>query len=109
MRILTRRTEESLTVMRGLGLQTSTTSSIYLRTPTTTFIPSTSIQDIFIHEAFKGFEVRYYLAVVVKQGKHVVVVFPTMLPRREILERVWRGSRACLWDRPTVEKDRVTK
>jgi phosphatidylinositol glycan class H protein len=95
--------------MRGLGLQTTTTSSIYLRTPTTTFIPTTSIQDIFIHEAFRGFEVRFYLAVVVKQGKDVVVVFPTMLPRRAILESVWRGSRACLWDRLAVERNHVTK
>ncbi|KAF1969244.1 hypothetical protein BU23DRAFT_653257 [Bimuria novae-zelandiae CBS 107.79] len=91
-------TEESLTVLRGLGLQTSTTSSIYLRTPTTRFIPTTSVQDIFIHEAFKGFEVRFYLAVVVKGEEDVVVVFPRLLPRRGVLEKVWRGSRACLWE-----------
>lgn len=90
--------EESLTVLHGLGLQTSTTSSIYLRAPTTRFIPTTSIQDIFIHEAFKGFEVRFYLAVVVKGEEDVVVVFPRLLPRRAILEEVWRGARACLYE-----------
>ncbi|KAL5421034.1 hypothetical protein PMIN04_005943 [Paraphaeosphaeria minitans] len=91
-------TEESLLVLRGLGLQTSTTSSIYLRTPTTRFIPTPSVQDIFIHEAFKGFEVRFYLAVVVKGEEDVVVVFPRLLPNRGILEDVWRGSRRCLWE-----------
>ncbi|OAG11746.1 uncharacterized protein CC84DRAFT_1133758 [Paraphaeosphaeria sporulosa] len=90
--------EESLLVLRGLGLQTSTASSIYLRTPTTRFIPTTSVQDIFIHEAFKGFEIRFYLAVVVKGEEDVVVVFPRLLPRRGILEEVWRGSRRCLWE-----------
>lgn len=96
--------EESLTVIRGLGLQISTRSSIYLRTPTTRFIPTTSVQDIFIHEAFKGFEVRFYLAIVVKGEEDVVVVFPRMLPRRAILETVWRGSRACLWEGVSANK-----
>lgn len=90
--------EESLTVLRGLGIQTSTTSSTYLQAPTTRFIPTTSIQDIFIYEAFKGFEVRFYLAVVVEGEEDVVVVFPGLLPKRAILEEVWRGARKCLWE-----------
>jgi phosphatidylinositol glycan class H protein len=68
--------EESLLVLRGLGIQTSTSSPTYLSTATTRFIPTTSIQDIFIHEAFKGFEVRFYLAIVVEGEEDVVVVFP---------------------------------
>ena len=72
--------EESLTLLRGLGVQTSTTSSTYLQTPTTRFIPTTSIQDIYIHEAFRGFEVRFYLAIVVEGEQSVVVVFPSLLP-----------------------------
>jgi phosphatidylinositol glycan class H protein len=102
--------EETLTVLRGLGIQTSTTSHTYLQAPTTRFIPTTSIQDIFIHEAFKGFEVRFYLAVVVEGEEDVVVVFSSLLPKRAILEEVWRGSRKCLWEGkdkiiPTVELD----
>ncbi|KAI9765150.1 MAG: hypothetical protein M1840_007743 [Geoglossum simile] len=69
-------TEESLLVIRGLGIQTSTTSSTYLSTSATRFIPTNLIQDIFIHEAFKGFEVKFYLAVVVEGEEEVVVVFP---------------------------------
>lgn len=69
-------TEESLLVLRGLGIQTSSSSSTYLSTSVTRFIPTTAIQDIFIHEAFKGFEVRFYLAIVVEEEEDVVVVFP---------------------------------
>lgn len=68
--------EESLLVIRGLGIQTSTSSNTYLSKATTRFIPTTQIQDIVIHEAFKGFEVRFYLAVIVEGEPSVVVVFP---------------------------------
>ena len=95
---LIQRVEESLTILRGLGVQTSTTSSTYLQTPTTRFIPTTSIQDVFIHEAFKGFEVRFYLMIVVEGEEEVVVVFPRLLPRRGTLEIVWRGVRGGLWE-----------
>ena len=69
-------TEESLLIIRGLGVQTSTSSPSYLWTSSTRFIPTSSIQDIFIHEAFKGFEVRFYLSIVVEGEEDVVVVFP---------------------------------
>ncbi|CZT21077.1 related to phosphatidylinositol N-acetylglucosaminyltransferase, putative [Ramularia collo-cygni] len=91
-------TEESLLVIRGLGVQTSTSSPTYFWTSSTRFIPTSSIQDIFIYEAFKGFEVRFYLSIVVEGEEDVVVVFPSLLPRREILEQVWRGARACLYE-----------
>lgn len=75
-----------------------------MRPATTRFIPTTSIQDIFIHEAFKGFEVRFYLAIVVKGEEDVVVVFPRLLPRREILEDVWRGAKKTLYGRGSIVK-----
>ncbi|KAH0832572.1 hypothetical protein AYO21_06034 [Fonsecaea monophora] len=68
--------EESLLVLQGLGIQTSTSSRYFFTGPTTTFIPTTQIQDIVIHEAFKGLEVRFYLAVIVEGATEVVVVFP---------------------------------
>ena len=72
-------TEESLLVIRGLGIQTSTSSNTYLSKATTRFIPTTQIQDIVIHEAFKGFEVRFYLAVIVEGEQDAVVVFPVRI------------------------------
>lgn len=76
--VITRRgyTEESLLVIRGLGVQTSTSSPSYLSAASTRFIPTNMIQDIFIYEAFKGFEVKFYLAIVVEREQDVVVVFP---------------------------------
>ena len=68
--------EESLLVLRTLGIQTRTLSTSYLLPSTVRFIPTSQIRDVFIHEAFKGFEVRYYLAVVVEGEEEVVVVFP---------------------------------
>lgn len=118
-------TEESLLVIRGLGVQTSTSGPSYLWSSSTSFIPTSAIQDILIHEAFKGFEVRFYLSIVVEGEEDVVVVFPVgsafllcypfswrasvltmcgmqkILPRREILEDVWRGARACLYEPKT--------
>ena len=57
-------------------MQTSTSAPTFLSTSSARFIPTTLIQDIFIHEAFKGFEVRFYLAIVVEGEEDVVVVFP---------------------------------
>lgn len=110
-------------MLRGLGVQTSTSSLIYFMPAVTRFIPATRIQDIVIHEAFRGFEVRFYLAIIVEGESEVVVVFPVsesrmpfqgragffdsalltvpmqnLLPRRLILEEVWKGSRRCLYD-----------
>lgn len=72
-------TSESLLVIRGLGVQTSTSSPSYLWPSSTRFIPTSSIQDIFIYEAFKGFEVRFYLSIVVEDEEDAVVVFPVSL------------------------------
>ncbi|TVY52604.1 Phosphatidylinositol N-acetylglucosaminyltransferase subunit gpi15, partial [Lachnellula suecica] len=91
-------TTESLLVLRGLGIQTSTSSATYLSSATTRFIPTEKIQDILVNEAFRGFEVRYYLVIVVEGEQEVVVVFPQLLPRRSIVETVWRGGRGVLFE-----------
>ncbi|RDA91689.1 hypothetical protein CP533_2338 [Ophiocordyceps camponoti-saundersi (nom. inval.)] len=96
--------QESLLVLRGLGVQTTEQSPSYLGRPATRFIPTEKIQDIFINEAFRGFEVRYYLIVVVEGESDVVVVFPGLLPPRQIVETVWRGARECLYERRAEEK-----
>ena len=69
-----------------------------MSTATTRFIPTEKIQDILVNEAFRGFEVRYYLVVVVEGEEDVVVVFPRLLPRRVIVEDVWRGVRGALFE-----------
>jgi phosphatidylinositol glycan class H protein len=91
-----------LTLLRGLGVQTSSSSGMFFKGPSSRFIPTSLIQDIIIHEAFRGFEVRFYLAIVVVGEEDVVVVFPGLLPRRAILEEVWRGARKCLWENESM-------
>ncbi|KAI1174538.1 GPI-GlcNAc transferase complex, PIG-H component-domain-containing protein [Nemania sp. FL0916] len=98
--LLSRRlhTTESLLVLRGLGIQTrSTRDSVLAGSAATRFIPTSKIQDVLVNEAFRGFEVRYYLVVVVEGEADVVVVFPKLLPRAKVVERVWRGVRECLY------------
>ncbi|KAK3901125.1 phosphatidylinositol N-acetylglucosaminyltransferase subunit gpi15 [Staphylotrichum tortipilum] len=91
-------TTESVLVLRGLGIQTSTTSGGGGWGVQTRFIPTEKIRDVLINEAFRGFGVRYYLVVVVEGEEDVVVLFPGLLPRRRIVEAVWRGVRGCLWE-----------
>lgn len=92
-------TAESLLVLRGLGIQTSSTGGTFLTgTGSTRFIPTEKICDVLINEAFLGFEVRYYLVVVVEGEEELVVVFPRLLPGRRIVEAVWRGVRGCLYE-----------
>jgi phosphatidylinositol glycan class H protein len=91
-------TTESLLVLRGLGIQTSSASGTFLTGTATRFIPTEKICDVLINEAFKGFEVRYYLIVVVDGEEDLVVVFPRLLPGRRIVEAVWKGVRGCLYE-----------
>ena len=96
---------ESLLVLRGLGVQTSESPASYFASTATRFIPTEKIQDILINEAFLGFEVRYYLVVVVEAEEDVVVVFPGLLPKRDIVETVWRGVRECLYESGREDKN----
>lgn len=93
-------TTESLLVLRGLGVQTSSVGGSYLAgwRAGTRFIPTEKIRDVLINEAFRGIAVRYYLIVVVEGEEDVVVVFPRLLPGRRVVEAVWRGVRGCLWE-----------
>ncbi|KAI2463203.1 GPI-GlcNAc transferase complex, PIG-H component-domain-containing protein [Annulohypoxylon bovei var. microspora] len=90
--------EERLLVLRGLGIQTSSSGGTIFSFLKTRFIPTDKIQDVLINEAFRGFEVRHILVVIVEGEEHVVVVFPKLLPRPRILEKVWRGVRECLYE-----------
>lgn len=57
---------ESLLILKTLGVQTTSSSSSYLFGASTRFLPTAKIRDILILEAFRGFEVRYYLGIVIE-------------------------------------------
>jgi hypothetical protein len=88
--------EEKLLVLQSLGLQVSSSGWFYWITERTRFIPKSNVLDIVIHEAFRGFEIRYILAIMVLNEEKLEVVFSDLLPRRTVLEKVWRGSKDCL-------------
>ncbi|KAI2632106.1 GPI-GlcNAc transferase complex, PIG-H component-domain-containing protein [Hypoxylon sp. NC1633] len=90
--------EERLLVLRGLGIQTSSSGRTLFSSLRTRFIPTDKIRDVLLNEAFRGFEVRHCLVVVVEGEDELVVVFPTLLPRPRVLEKVWRGARECLFE-----------
>ncbi|KAI1804509.1 GPI-GlcNAc transferase complex, PIG-H component-domain-containing protein [Daldinia bambusicola] len=91
--------EERLLVLRGLGVQTSSTGGTVFSPLRTRFIPTEKIRDVLINEAFRGFEVRHYLVVAVEGEEHLLVVFPRLLPRPRVVEKVWKGARECLYGR----------
>ncbi|KAK9234967.1 GPI-GlcNAc transferase complex, PIG-H component-domain-containing protein [Lipomyces kononenkoae] len=92
-------TEESVLVLHNFGIQVSSTGRTRL-SRTSQFIPLELIQDVVLNEGFRGFSVIYYLAVVVKGRGRLLVVFPNLLPPREILEEIWRDIRACMHQHP---------
>ncbi|KAG7828508.1 hypothetical protein KL920_003645 [Ogataea angusta] len=65
------------------------------------FFPMEDVHDLAIVEGFMNFQVIFYLALVVGDGPQddqlqMVVIFPNLLPRKKLLQAVWRRSRAYL-------------
>ncbi|KAG7844405.1 hypothetical protein KL941_003781 [Ogataea angusta] len=65
------------------------------------FFPMEEVHDLAIVEGFMNFQVIFYLALVVGEGPQddqlqMVVIFPNLLPRKKLLQAVWRRSRAYL-------------
>ncbi|KAG7753975.1 hypothetical protein KL930_003297 [Ogataea haglerorum] len=65
------------------------------------FFPMEDVHDLAIVEGFKNFQVLFYLALVVRECPQndrlqMVVIFPNLLPRKKLLQAVWRRSRAYL-------------
>lgn len=89
---------ESVLALRGLGLQTRSSTNTWGFGDATRFIPTEKIRDVLVNEAFVGFGVRYVLVVVVEGEEDMVVVFPRLGGGKEVVLRVWRGVRACLFE-----------
>lgn len=51
-----------------------------------------------MNEVFVGFGVRYVLVAVVEGEEDMVVVFPRLGKRKDVVLRVWRGVRGCLFE-----------
>lgn len=100
--------EESIMVMKNIGVELSTTkrsSIFFLRdSKIETFIRATDIVDLVILEAFKGYEVIFYLVIIRRSQSKLTIVFENLLPRRHQLETVLRGSRKVLFSMRNDDK-----
>ncbi|KAK9457324.1 GPI-GlcNAc transferase complex, PIG-H component-domain-containing protein [Dipodascopsis uninucleata] len=94
-------TEDSILVVHGFGIQLSSSgTSIFNKR--SEFIPMELVQDVIINEGFRNFSVIFFLAVMVKGRNRLLVVFPNLLPRRSILEEIWRDIKRCMYQSPPV-------
>ncbi|KAJ2550766.1 hypothetical protein EV175_003945 [Coemansia sp. RSA 1933] len=92
----TRVYQESLVVIRNVGIQTETTTLAGIRSLCSFELPQ--IEDLFVHEAMLFFEYRYYMAILPKIPNHnVVIMFPQLLPRLSMLLHVYHGARQVLF------------
>ncbi|SPN98529.1 uncharacterized protein DNG_01575 [Cephalotrichum gorgonifer] len=89
---------ESVLVLRGLGIQTRSSAGLWGLGDATRFIPTEKIRDVLVNEVFVGFGVQYVLVAVVEGEEDMVVVFPRLRGGKDVVLRVWRGVRACLFE-----------
>ncbi len=89
--------EESILVIKGLGVQVTSSSRFYFGS-TSKFFPTRIVRDMIINEAFIWFQVRFYLALIIEGSTSLTVVFPQLLPRRKIVETVYQKARDCLYN-----------
>jgi phosphatidylinositol N-acetylglucosaminyltransferase subunit H len=76
---LSTETDESLLIIRSLGVQ-STSRRRFRLFSYSRFIPASQIDDVFLYEGIHGVQVRYYLGVVVHGEETIEVLFPVWSP-----------------------------
>ncbi|CAM9274697.1 unnamed protein product [Laminaria digitata] len=86
--------EESLLVVRELGVQV-TTKYVDGREKST-FLDKAKIKAILINEGITMHRVVFYLAFVVTGRDKMVVAFENLKPRLHILVKIFRGTRAAI-------------
>lgn len=96
--------EDSLIVMKDIGIQLISKKSWRFQKMKKDFVPLNTIIDLVIHEGFHNYgQVIFYLCILTKsnslhKGDNLIkVVFPEFLPRKQILTKVWKQSRGLLF------------
>ncbi|EIW65799.1 hypothetical protein TREMEDRAFT_74924 [Tremella mesenterica DSM 1558] len=105
---------ESVIPLPGLGIQISTSrgfplpsshlfssdhNTIHISLSTSSkFIPIEDISTVVINEGLVRWRVVSYLAIILKRGQGVVVVFQNVRPRLPVLIEVYHGIREIMWD-----------
>lgn len=101
-----RQQQDSMTVIRDVGIQLDSVLSWWFTNSSdkSVFIPLKDIMDIVINEGFHGYgQVIFYMCILRRsqsddlEEKPLKIVFPQLLPRKDILLQVWKQSRQVLF------------
>ncbi|EGW34479.1 phosphatidylinositol N-acetylglucosaminyltransferase subunit H [Spathaspora passalidarum NRRL Y-27907] len=101
--------EDTMIVMKGIGVQLVTKKKWRFQNSSQSFIPIKDMIDLVIHEGFHKYgQVIFYLCVLTRSNDQsgnddsniIKVIFPEFLPRRDILLKVWKLSRELLFGSP---------
>ncbi|KAG4103354.1 hypothetical protein H8356DRAFT_1644587 [Neocallimastix lanati (nom. inval.)] len=95
--------EESLLVVRDLGVQIKTTYPF--RRTYSRFIDKSKIGQIIINEGITAFQVKFYLAVLISGEDHMEVVYKSLIPKLKILKFIYKESNEIL--KPNFIKDQL--
>lgn len=99
---------ESILVIKDVGIQLNSRPrwKFLATSDSNRFIPLANIMDLVIHEGFHGYgQVIFYMCILLKRKENsaetddgaIKVVFPGLLPRKELLLNVWTQSRVVLF------------
>ncbi|EFA80321.1 putative glycosyltransferase [Heterostelium album PN500] len=90
--------EESLTVIRELGVQLR--KKYYFIGESTRFIEKPKIQSIIINEGISRYRVTFYMAFLVEGKQKMVLAFDDLIPRINVLLKIYRGTRSLMYGEP---------
>ncbi|KAI8461620.1 hypothetical protein BY996DRAFT_4573258, partial [Phakopsora pachyrhizi] len=97
---LTKITTESVLIMAPLGIQLSTKNLIGLTSQK--FIPSEDLCQTVIHESFDGWNLAFYLALIIFEPDldqfYAQQVFKNIQPKLVYLIPVWKSIRKLLFE-----------
>lgn len=95
--------EESLLVMRDLGVQVGT--RYYSGRERKVFIERQRIESIIINEGIQTWAIFYYMAILVKGQERMVLPFEHVFPRLHVILPVYKATRALLFGEPSEDED----
>ncbi|KAI9256257.1 GPI-GlcNAc transferase complex, PIG-H component-domain-containing protein [Sporodiniella umbellata] len=89
---------ESILVIRDVGIQVKTV--YWDQSSATRFIDRPKIDDIVILEGISFWQIKSYIAIIVKNEDTMVIVFENLLPKLEpTLLQVYQGSRSIIFSK----------
>ncbi|CAO0789968.1 unnamed protein product [Mucor circinelloides] len=88
--------KESILAIRDVGIQVKTT--YWGGSSVSRFINRNKIDDVIINEGISFWQIKSYMAILVKDEDKMVVVFEHLLPRlKPVLLRVYQGTRTIIF------------